>query len=41
MIVKHKPSNDKEEIIERNIISIVVKAKNGLINYIEAILKYL
>ena len=41
MIIKYKSDNDKEEITERNVISIAVKAKNSLMNYTEAIPKYL
>ena len=41
MVIKYKPGNNEEEIIESNIIGIAVKAKNRLMNYIEAILKYL
>ena len=41
MIIKYKPGNDGEEIIESNIIRVAVKAKNRLMNYTEAIPKYL
>jgi len=41
MIVKYKSGDDDEEIIESNIISIAVKVKNELMNYTEAIPKYL
>ena len=41
MIVKYKPGDDEEEIIERNLIGVAVKAKNRLMNYTEVILKYL
>ena len=41
MIIKYKLSDNKEEITESNTIGIAVKAKNGLMNYTEAIPKYL
>ena len=41
MIFKYKPGNNEEEITERNVISMTVKVKNSLMNYIEAIPKYL
>ena len=39
MIVKCKPEEGEEEVIESNKNSIVVIAKNALLNYTESILK--
>ena len=41
LIAKYKPTNDEDEITEKNKIRVTVIAKNALMNYIEAISKYL
>jgi len=41
LIVKYKPEERKEETIETNKDSVAVMTKNILLNYTEALLKFL